>query len=374
MARKPQFGSIRQRGAVWWIRYYRDGQRFEESSESDRITVAQRLLEQRRAEIYAGTHADPRAGRVRVGDLLDDLITDYRVNGKSVYWVKLVVAAHLRPFFGDTRLSHISKTYAQRYIDERRGAEAANGTINREMALLGRALRLAKEQGKIKTVPPLPKKLKESAPRRGFFEHADFIAIRDALPEEMRGPLTFAYWTGCRKGEILSLRWSQVDLDHRTVRLEPGETKNDEPRMLPMAEELHQMLVGQRELRDRDFPDSPWVFSRGGQQIRRFDRAWEHACKATGLWDTETQRPTKLFHDLRRTGVRNLVRAGVPERVAMAISGHRTRSVFDRYNIVSEADLHEAGRRLDAYITRTRQGQFGDNIVPIESRKKRKRS
>jgi hypothetical protein len=80
-----------------------------------------------------------------------------------------------------------------------------------------------------------------------------------------------------------------------------------------------------------------------------FRGVWRVACEAAGLVDTKGE-PTRLFHDLRQTGVRNLVRAGVPERVAMAISGHKTRSVFDRYNIVSERDLHDAARKLNNYV------------------------
>ena len=77
--------------------------------------------------------------------------------------------------------------------------------------------------------------LAEDNVRKGFFEHDAFLSVRHALPEETRPVITFAYFTGCRKGEILALRWSQVDLDERVVRLEPGETKNDEARTIPLV-------------------------------------------------------------------------------------------------------------------------------------------
>ena len=106
------------------------------------------------------------------------------------------------------------------------------------------------------------------------------------------------------------------------------------------------MLKMQKEIRDEKWPGCPWVFSRGGKRIVDFRYEWDNACVAAKLVDQKGQ-STKLFHDLRRTGVRNMVRAGIPERVAMAISGHKTRSIFDRYNIVSERDLHDAARKLN---------------------------
>src|SRR5262249_18712077 len=86
-------------------------------------------------------------------------------------------------------------------------------------------------------------------------------------------------------------------------------------------------------------------------------KTWARACLASGLFrvvkvDQKRERkvPTLVLHDCRRTAVRNLVRAGVPDKVAMTFTGHRTRSVFDRYNIVSERDLHDAGDKLAAYV------------------------
>lgn len=124
----------------------------------------------------------------------------------------------------------------------------------------------------------------------------------------------------------------------------------------------------QRAIRDERFPDCGWLFfwHDTGTPIRDFRGAWEAASKAAGLWegDDETGKAMKLFHDLRRTGVRNLVCAGVPEAVAMRISGHKTRAVFDRYSITSEADLKDAARRLGDYLQR--KGE--ENAIPHTGR------
>ena len=261
-----------------------------------------------------------------------------------------MVRTHLRPFFGNIRASAFTALHAQRYIAHRKDSkDAANATINHELALLHRAFTLAKESSKITMVPLFPKKLKENNVRKGFFEREEFVKHRAALPDDIKPVVTFAYWTGCRKGEILALRWSQVDFQASVVRLEPGETKNDQARIIPLAGELLEMLRMQKHVRDERWPECPWVFFRRGKPIFEIRGAWEEACECAGLWDAATKKPTKLFHDLRRTGVRNLVRAGVPERVAMTISGHKTRSVFDRYNIVSERDLHEAAEVESLY-------------------------
>jgi integrase len=238
------------------------------------------------------------------------------------------------------------------YMLKRGRQGAVNATINRECALLRRAFNLGRRQTppKVFFVPFIPR-LKEENVRKGFLEHGQFLVLRQALPDEIKPILTFAYYTGCRRGEILSLRWSQVDLVRALVRLEPGTTKNDEPRTLPLVPELFKVLSMQKVIRDAECPTCPWVFFRHGKPVRRFEGAWIKACKAAGLVD-EDGPPAPIFHDLRRTGVRNLIRAGNPERVAMAISGHKTRSVFDRYNITSEADLQEAAVRLDEYIAK----------------------
>jgi hypothetical protein len=151
-------------------------------------------------------------------------------------------------------------------------------------------------------------------------------------------------------------------LKEQVVRLDPGDTKNKDGRLIPLGGELLEMLRMQKTMRDEMWPACSLVFSRGGKQILYFRGSWKKACEASSLVDDRGE-PTRLFHDLRRTGVRNLVRAGVPERVAMAISGHKTRSIFDRYNIVSERDLHDAARKLNDYISEAEKTRDGDSLV-----------
>jgi integrase len=134
----------------------------------------------------------------------------------------------------------------------------------------------------------------------------------------------------------------------RVIRLRPDNSKTKEGRVLALAGELGSIISEQWKLREFRGPDktaafSLYVFHRKGEAIGEFRKAWSSACKAAQL-------EGRLFHDLRRTAVRNMVRAGVPERVAMSISGHKTRAIFDRYNIVSEGDLRAAMEKTEQYL------------------------
>jgi integrase len=245
------------------------------------------------------------------------------------------------------RAMEINTARVKRYIDLRQSEEAQNGTINRELAALSKMLNLGAEHTprKVLTVPHIPK-LKEANPRKGFFEYVEYQAVLTQLPDFYQGPVTFAYYTGWRQGEILNLQWSNVDLEENTVTLDVGTTKNEEGRVVYMTDELKSLLLSQWEERKVSRILSPYVFpneSRTNRIVKtRFNRAWQSACTKAGY-------PGKLYHDLRRTAVRNMVRAGIPERVAMMISGHKTRSIFDRYNIVDDKDLKQAAERIGAY-------------------------
>jgi integrase len=198
---------------------------------------------------------------------------------------------------------------------------------------------LAMQAGRMTRRPYIPR-LRENPPRQGFMEHGEYLAIREHLPPAYRDVLDFGYLSGWRKGEHFTLEWRDVDREGRVIRLRPEVSKTREGRVLVLSAPLHAVMERRWQAR---MLGCSLVFHEASRSLQGFKNAWERACKAAGV-------PGKLFHDLRRTAVRNMVRAGIPERVAMQVSGHKTRSVFDRYNIVSEGDLRQAADRLAAYV------------------------
>jgi integrase len=233
--------------------------------------------------------------------------------------------------------------------------EASGGTINRELAVLIRMLRLAYENGKLLRLPVI-RKLKEAAPRSGFFEREQYEAVRRHLPADLQVAAAIAYTYGWRmQSEVLALERRQLDLEAGTLRLDPGATKNDEGRLVYLTPEIKALLASQLErveaLQRRTERIVPYLFpflsGRRRQGYRRSDfrKAWASACEDAGV-------AGRLRHDFRRTAVRNMVNAGVPERVAMQVTGHKTRAVFDRYHIVSPGDLQDVAHRLASSAAR----------------------
>ena len=342
----------------WWIKYYVNGERVLESSGSDDIAVAQKLLAQRNAELLTDTWNDPKKRKITVADLYHALETDYRINAPTVAigadkatraerrW-----KARLEKHFGHIRARALTTDTLNKYVVWAQGEGLTNATINRDMAALRRAFYLAQEAGKIERVPKFPH-LTEANPRSGFVEEAQFRKlISNAKELWLRALVTTAYTFGWRKSELLNLRCKQVSLTERTITLNPGETKNDEGRWVPLEEDLfvllHALLIGKK--------GTDFVFTRNdGSRVRDYRDDWTALCKAADL-------PDLLFHDLRRSGVRNMIRRGVQQKIAMLISGHKTPSVFQRYNIIDETDIRLAVQKIAAGA-KVEQAKIGQSV------------
>lgn len=340
-------GGVFQRGTVWHIRYSFRGKQFRESTHSTKRADAVKLLRQRLAEIGAGRLIGPSAERVTFDDLAKLILDDYRVNDRKSTSRVEDALAHLRGFFAFSRVPDITTDRVTAYVRHRKDEGAAPATIKIELAALRRALNLAVRAGKATHRPYIPT-VHVSNARKGFFEDAEIVAVEPQLPAALRPVLRFGFFTGWRvQSEVLPLTWDRVDFAAGVVRLEPGTTKNNEGREFPFAAhpQLESLLVAQREytsaVEKQQARIIRHVFHRNGKPIRSYRGAWKSACEAAGL-------KGRLMHDLRRTAVRNLERAGVSRSVAMKLTGHRTEAVYRRYAVSSAADLAEGVAKLAA--------------------------
>lgn len=343
-------GRVFQRGNRWWIAYYvREAGHSVEKREPGGRTVkeARRKLRHRLKEIgaqYLGVYIfnGPKAERVTIDELLNDLEAHYKIEGREQVRA-LSHMRHLRAFFGSERAVCVTATTVQRYIVERQEGKAANGTINRELHILRRAFSLAVEHRKLTTfhVPDFANLPGENV-REGFFEKHDFDAVLSHIKDaDVRDFISWGFWTGMRRGEIGKLTWAAYDRETSTLILPARSAKSKKPRKL-VLQGIYREIIARRLLSRR--LDSPLIFHRQGKPMGAFRKAWANACKKAGVSGS-------LFHDLRRTAVRNMIRAGIDQAVAMSISGHRTDAVFKRYNITSDEDLREAQGKLEGYVS-----------------------
>jgi integrase len=387
MSRRYGTGSVYKRSGckTWTIKFYQNGRCIRESTGEIDYQAARQKLNSRLGQIANGAAVDLHLDRVSVADLAQDLIRDYRVNGrKSIGHVEARWELHLQPFLGHLRAAQISTNTLNQYVDHRKQQGAANGTINRELAALKRAFNLGYRSTprRVQQVPTFPH-LKENPPRKGFATEEQYAQLCKNCDEPwLRAMLAVAYSFGNRKSELLNLRVRQFNPFARTLALDPGATKNDEARTVYLTHETYELLKACVRGKQAD----AYVFTRDdGRPVKDCRVSWYKLCLRSGLGEmrcpqclavsTEYKKRCKackvylsyqglLLHDQRRSAVRNMVRRGVPERVAMAISGHKTRSIFDRYNITSDADLAAAARRIEEGKASEFGHDFGHDAPP----------
>ncbi len=345
MTRRPRgAGSIfKMKGSnALWIKYHRNGRAVRESTHTASRNKADQILRKRLGQISTGTYIGPSLERIHMSDLAEDLIRDYKVNGrKSLGHLEARWTLHLKHFFGRLRAVEVTSDLVTRYVDSRQEEGASNATINRELSVLKRTFYLAREctPPKVAAVPHIAM-LEERNVRKGFVKDEQYDKLAAECAVEglwLRTFLAVAYSYGWRKSELLNLRVRQVDLFARTIRLEVGETKNSKGRTVSMTDEIYTLLAACIQGKKPE----DHVFTReNGVAVKDFRKVWCNVCERAGVAGL-------LVHDLRRTGARNLRREGVAEGTIMKIGGWKTRSVFQRYDIQDESDLEDAAQRLN---------------------------
>jgi integrase len=368
---------------VWWLKYSRRGKSFRESSHETDQRKAEKMLRKRLGELEAGTFAGPQVERIKVQELAEDFIRDYRINGrKSLDDVQARWTLHLEPFFGYMRAADVTSQQIAQYVDSRQQEGASNATVNRELAALKRMFRLGVQATppKVMRMPSFPH-MKENNVRKGFLEDEQFRALVTDAELWFRALVECGRTYGWRVSELIGMRVEQVDLVQKVIRLEPGTTKNNDGREVFMTDTVRALL----SLCVQGKAPDAQVFTRpNGSPVRDFRVTWERACTRIGVGETlcadcsepmdsgkacpkcKSQRSAYsglIFHDLRRTAARNLRRAGIPETVIMKIGGWRTRSVFERYAIVSRTDIADAMRKLQQSEEATQTQQSHEMVT-----------
>jgi integrase len=213
-----------------------------------------------------------------------------------------------------------------------------------------RAFRLGSkaEPPQVNRIPKI-EMLPEDNVRTGVLEHEKYVTLRDSLPSHYRLLLVIAYHTGARLGELLKIQWPQVNFRNAEIRFDAWQTKTKKVRVLPIYGEMTRSLQEAARYADATYPNCPWVFQIGGDEMIFNWRTWRSLCDAAKI-------PHLHFHDLRRTALTNMIAAGIPEKVAMEVSGHRTRKTFERYHIVSDRNIREVGQKMEEYLAGTTTG------------------
>ena len=341
--RKYGSGGLWRRGRVWWIKYYVDRYPVFESAKTRDKKRAEDFLRQRLAEVELDQLPDASPRSLTVRDLLKGLVSDYELRGRaSKKQLESRIRLHLLPLLGPIRAQEFGNRHVAAYVQQRRQQDASDAAINRELEHIRAAFKFAVDNEELSKAPKI-RMLAENNVRTGFLEHSEYVALRRALPAYLVALFVVGYHIGSRLGELLKLRWDQVDFEASQIWLERGQTKGKVARVLPIYGEMREVLVRAFKERNEKYQECNLIFSREGEKIVDFRKSWAKACALAEVKGLH-------FHDLRRSAVRNMDRAGIPRATIRRIIGHETDAMFDRYRIVDQKDIREAGEKAEQYL------------------------
>ncbi len=337
----------------WFMAYYVNGKQVRQSTGQEDEAKARRVLRRRMADVMRGD-VIPNEQRITVGDLGAMLTIDYAVNARKSATTMPYAWRHVVEHFGEKEKAvTITTDRLDSYILSRQQEGAANATVRIELALLGKAFTLAVRARKLRLKPYIPKPDGDpSRIRQGFFSREEVAALCSNLDTDIADVVGFLFWSAWRIGEVRTLQWRDYDRGEGAIRLRPEHSKNKQPRILPVDTGELAAIMGRRLATRR--LDCQFIFHRDGKPVGDFRKLWAKACTAIGL-------AGRIVHDLRRSGVRHLIGAGVDPHTVMAFSGHRTPSMLKRYHIIALDDLRTAAAR----------GSDHGAVVPMRTRRER---
>jgi integrase len=343
---------------ILWIRYCKDGKVYRESTGTNKIRKAESILQEKLADVRKGTFIDPKARRVKVDDLIADLLPWYRnEKNKPVFatasqkkWEQ-----HLSKFFGGTTAEQMTTDTIRQYRAKRANDDPKPSptTVNRELAVLRKAYKLAAKSSppKVRIVPEFPMASEKGNVRMTFMTADVLRKLRDAASNEglwARFFLEMTCTVGWRKGEVLGLTVGNVHLLENYIRIE--RTKNGDAREAALTESLKALvtplLLG-RKANERLFP------------VKDVRCAWRRICKAAGV--KAGRKDGYVIHDGRRTAPRRQRAAGVAQSVSMAQMGWKSDAMYRRYGIVDRSDMRAALERVEQYEQKTVLADFWQN-------------
>jgi integrase len=259
--------------------------------------------------------------------------------------------------FGDKIVGQIKPSDLENYQAKRKREGYSDAYIDRQIeaarAMTNKAFDNDLVTGEtVKIFRRVKKMLKRNANARDRIISLDeFRAIMDKLPRHTKAILATAFYTGMRRGEVLSLTWDKVDMENRIIRLEAADTKDKEPRVIPILPELFEILHEiPRTLHD------PHVFLFRGKPVASIKTGLIKACKDAGVNYGRFEKGGFVFHDLRHSFNTYMRKAGVAQSVIMKIIGHSTDEMFRRYNSIDADDAHQAIDRYGLFLKNLDQG------------------
>jgi len=232
----------------------------------------------------------------------------------------------------------LNKKYSESYIDKIIGA--AKAVINK--AYDDKLVSLETKE----TFRKIGKLLKRNANARDkVLTFDEYQTVMKHLPQHLKPVFAMGYYTGMRKGEILNLKQNRVKLKTRMIHLRAEDTKDNEPRSIPISDELYKIL--------KEIPPAihdEHVFLYKDKPFKDIRNGVKDACKQAGIPYGRNVKGGFTFHDLRHTFNTYMRKAGVKEGVIMKLTGHSTREMFDRYDTKDEEDLKNAVKSMGLFL------------------------